>query len=92
MNHLSWAQLVDYWAGDVNEAQEHACEEHLFGCEACTVLSSRVAALSDQELVTLAQHFDELPAGGSALGVIGVVFIVLLILELVGAINIFNRI
>jgi len=52
----------------------------------------RVAALSDQELVSLAEHFNDLPAGGSVLGVIGVVFIVLLVLELVGAINIFNRI
>lgn len=54
--------------------------------------SARVAALSDQELVTLAEQFESLPAGGSALGVIGVVFLVLLILELVGVINIFNRI
>jgi hypothetical protein len=54
--------------------------------------SARVAALSDQELMSLAENFDTLPAGGSALGVIGIVFIVLLILELVGVINIFNKI
>lgn len=52
----------------------------------------RVAALSDRELMSLAEQFEELPAGGSVLGTIGVVFIVLLILELVGVINIFNRI
>ena len=52
--------------------------------------SARVAALSDQELVALAEHFDEMPAGGSLVGVVGVVFIVLVILELVGVIDIFN--
>lgn len=34
---------------------------------------------------------DRLPAGGSALAVIGVVFVVLLILELVGVIDIFKK-
>jgi hypothetical protein len=34
----------------------------------------------------------DLPAGGSALAVIGVVFLVLLILELVGVTNIFTKI
>lgn len=54
--------------------------------------SARVEALSDQELITLADNLESLPAGGSVLGTIGVVFIVLLILELVGVINIFNKI
>jgi hypothetical protein len=53
---------------------------------------ARIAALSDQELQSLAHDLEELPAGGSVLGVVGVVFIVLLILELVGVINIFNKI
>jgi Family of unknown function (DUF6627) len=54
--------------------------------------SERVAALSDQELESLATKFDSLPAGGSLIGVVGIVFIVLLILELVGVIDIFKRI
>ena len=33
-----------------------------------------------------------MPAGGNLLGVIGIAFIVLLILELVGVIDIFNKI
>jgi hypothetical protein len=33
-----------------------------------------------------------MPAGGSVLAVVGVVFIVLLILELTGVIDIFNKI
>lgn len=52
----------------------------------------RVAALNDQELVELAENLETLPAGGSALGTIGVVFIVLLILELVGVIDIFKSV
>jgi hypothetical protein len=54
--------------------------------------AQRVAALTDQELQTLASHLDALPAGGSLLGIVGVVFIVLLVLELVGAIDIFKKI
>lgn len=50
----------------------------------------RVAALSDAELAEVGQHLDELPAGGDALAVIGAVFLVLIILELVGVINIFK--
>jgi hypothetical protein len=49
----------------------------------------RVAALTAEELAVLERHIDELPAGGNVLTVIGVVFVVLLVLELVGAINIF---
>ncbi len=51
----------------------------------------RVAALSDSELQHLAQQLDELPAGGSALAIVGAVFVVLLVLELVGVTNIFTR-
>lgn len=54
--------------------------------------SERVAALSDRDLQELSDRLEELPAGGSLLGVVGVVFIVLLILEFVGVIDIFKRI
>ena len=52
----------------------------------------RGAALTDPELRTLADRMDQLPAGGDALAVIGLVFLVLLILELVGVIDIFKKI
>jgi hypothetical protein len=52
----------------------------------------RVAALTDGELQTLANDLENLPAGGNLLGVVGIVFIVLLILELVGVIDIFKKI
>ena len=57
-------------------------------------VQQRVEALSDRELNLLAQHIDNLPAGAGAeviLVVIGIVFIVLLILELVGVTNVFSR-
>lgn len=53
---------------------------------------ARVDSLSDVELVQLQGQLDSLPAGGSALAVIGVVFLVLLILEVVGVTNIFNKV
>jgi hypothetical protein len=56
-------------------------------------VDERVAALTDDELHTLAQRVDSMPVGGDIgfLGVIGIAFIVLLILELVGAIDIFKK-
>jgi hypothetical protein len=54
-------------------------------------VGSRVAALTDGELRTLADKVTEAPAGGDALAVIGIVFVVLLILEAVGVIDIFKK-
>ena len=52
----------------------------------------RVAALTDEELRQLDGRLSELPAGAGAVEVVGIVFIVLLILELVGITNIFTAI
>lgn len=51
----------------------------------------RVASLSDSELTQLQSQLDSLPAGGSFLALVGAVFVVLLILELTGIINIFHK-
>ena len=51
----------------------------------------RLAALTGDELRLLEQNLDTMPAGG-ILAVIGVVFVVLLILELTGTIDIFKRV
>lgn len=51
----------------------------------------RMAAMSDVELQQLAANMETAPAGG-VLVVIGVVFVVLLILELVGVTNVFRSI
>ncbi len=54
--------------------------------------AARVASLSDQELVSVAEKMDSLPAGGDGLlAVIGIVFVVLFILEVTGVIDIFKR-
>ncbi|MEE4146557.1 MAG: PA2779 family protein [Halieaceae bacterium] len=52
----------------------------------------RVAALSDPELAQLQGQLEQLPAGGSLLGLIGAVFVVLLILEITGVIDIFKKV
>ncbi len=54
-------------------------------------VETRVAALTDSELSTLAGKIAEAPAGADALAVIGIVFVVLLILEMVGVIDIFKK-
>ena len=54
-------------------------------------VGERVAALTDSELRTLAGQVHELPAGADALAVIGIVFLVLLILEAVGVIDVFKK-
>jgi hypothetical protein len=54
-------------------------------------IETRVAAMTDAELRSLAGQMQDLPAGSDALAVIGIVFLVLLILELVGVIDIFKK-
>ncbi len=54
-------------------------------------VEQRIAALTDAELRTLAGQMAEMPAGGDALAVIGIVFLVLLILEAVGVIDVFKK-
>lgn len=53
---------------------------------------ARVEAMTPQELTRLSAEIHQLPAGSGALAIIGVVFVVLLILELVGVTNIFSAI
>jgi hypothetical protein len=60
------------------------------GVDAADV-EGRLDALSDAEVATLAGQIGEAPAGGDALAVIGIVFVVLIILELVGVIDIFKK-
>jgi len=53
-------------------------------------VESRIAAMTDAELRSLAGEIENLPAGADALAVIGIVFLVLLILEAVGVLDIFK--
>jgi hypothetical protein len=51
---------------------------------------ARVNALTNAELAALQARLDELPAGGSLLGILGAVLVVLLVLELLGVTNVFT--
>ena len=55
-------------------------------------VEERLDALTNAELAKLSAGMQELPAGGDAVAVIGIVFIVLLILELLGVTNVFTKI
>lgn len=54
-------------------------------------VEGRLAVLTANELATLAGNLEQAPAGGDALAVIGIVFVVLLILEFTGTIDIFKK-
>ena len=56
------------------------------------LVAERLQALSDAELLLLEREMDQQVAGGDALSVIGAVFLVLLILELVGVTDIFKSV
>lgn len=53
-------------------------------------VDGRIASLSDAELAQLHGQLEELPAGG-VLAALGIVLVVLIVLELTGAIDIFKR-
>lgn len=44
---VSAADLVDYWAGDLDSDRQDAVEAHLIGCAACTTHSGRIAAITE---------------------------------------------
>jgi len=52
-------------------------------------VKARVAALSEEEAAQVAAQIDSVPAGGSVLGVLVFVFIVLLITDILGFTKIF---
>jgi len=60
------------------------------GVDATTV-ERRIASLNDRELHRLAVDMQNAPAGGDAVWIVGAVFIVLIILELTGVIDIFKK-
>ncbi len=68
-----------------------AAELEALGVDPAAV-SERLRGLSAAELVALEGQLGSETAGGDALGIIGAVFLVLLILELVGVTDIFKAI
>ena len=73
-------------------AQEDVAQELVRLGVAPEDVMARVANLSDNELMTLEGRLDQHVAGGDALALIGAVFLVLLILELVGVTDVFKAI
>jgi hypothetical protein len=55
-------------------------------------VDQRVQAMTDAELQSFAERLEQAPAGGDAFALIGVVFVVLIILEVVGVIDIFKKV
>jgi len=62
-----------------------------FGVDA-EIVAERLQGMSNSELLALEGRLDAQLAGGDALAVIGTVFLVLLILELVGVTDVFKSI
>jgi len=54
------------------------------------MIAARLQGLSDAELLALEGQIDKQLAGGDAIAIIGIVFLVLMILELVGVTDIFK--
>lgn len=69
--------------------QDVATQLVMFGVDPLAV-QSRVGNMTDAELVALEGRLDRHVAGGDAIAVIGVVFLVLIILELMGITDIFK--
>jgi hypothetical protein len=71
------------------DAQEHLVARGISPEEA----KARVDSLTDAEALMLSQHVDNMPAGGSAVGIIVgailLVFLILLITDLVGLTDVF---
>ena len=56
-----------------------------------TAVDRRIASLNARELHQLAADMQNAPAGGDAVWIVGAVFIVLIVLELTGVIDIFKK-
>jgi hypothetical protein len=53
---------------------------------------ARVENMTDREITDMSEQLDQAVAGGDALAVLGIVFLVLLVLELVGVTDIFKSV
>lgn len=52
-------------------------------------VQARVDSLTDEEMQTLATNMDQLPAGGSVVGALVLIFLVLLVTDLLGLTSVF---
>jgi hypothetical protein len=70
----SFETLVALWAGDLDESEAMSIDEHVFGCDACTAASTRLAQLVGGLRETIPfvishAHRDRLAADGSRIRV-----------------------
>ena len=99
----SYAAMIgtpDIIAADKTQQQKAYIKELLARDEVRTQLigmgvdplhaQQRVDALTEEEVNTLVTQLDEIPAGGSALGVLAFVLIVLLITDILGLTDVYN--
>jgi hypothetical protein len=71
-------------------ARDEVANEFLaFGIDQSTI-DARLEGMTAAELISLEGRIDESIAGGSALGTIGAVFLVLLVLEVLGVTDVFT--
>jgi hypothetical protein len=81
------AQVKDQVRGLLERAEVlDALKKH--GVDAAQV-KSRVDALTDAEATQLAQHLEQMPAGGDILGILFAVFIILLVTDILGLTKVF---
>lgn len=69
-NAIAWDTLVDYWAGELDDASTETVEDHLFGCADCTAAAARVAAVTEAVRAALPpavtrRHVERLRASGA---------------------------
>lgn len=80
------AQQVQAWL----QRDEVAAELTALGVDPA-LAQARVAALSPEELDAMLDRMHDMPAGAGVIEILGVTFLVLIVLDLIGVINIFGR-
>lgn len=90
-DYVQQQEVADKRAQILDNFQREEVREQLtdLGVDAATV-EMRVAALSDAEVMQMANEMEAMPAGGDALGTVAFILLVLLLLELLGVTDIFS--
>jgi hypothetical protein len=76
---------------DTLRRQDVATQLEQLGVSA-EMVAERVDAMTEAELQAFATRLDQAPAGGDGFALVGIVFVVLMILEFVGVIDIFKKV
>lgn len=79
-------ELVQAWL----QQDQVAAELTALGVDPA-LAQARVAGMSPEEVAAMLERIDDMPAGAGVIEVLGVTFLVLIILDLIGVINIFGR-